>query len=144
MLVAKHQHSHSLLSKMQKTNEITRTHKAIVTGIVAENERTIKRPIRRKPNSIIEREVAADGQVAITHYKVKKRYKNYTYVSVRLETGRTHQIRVHFSSLGHPLLGDNLYGGESMNCDKQALHCHKLQFKHPFMEKQLQFTAEIP
>lgn len=145
MLVAKHQYSHSLLSKMQKANEINRSYKAIVTGELEKNEQTIKRPIRRKPNSIIEREVAPEGQEAITHYKVLKKYKQYTYVSVRLETGRTHQIRVHFASLGHPLLGDNLYGGKNLHIlDRQALHCHQLQFKHPITKKQLQFTAEIP
>lgn len=144
MLVAKHQYSHSMLAKMQKANEISRSYKAIVAGIITENEQTIKRPIRRKPNSIIEREVAPEGQEAITHFKVKKRYKNHTYVSVRLETGRTHQIRVHFASLGHPLLGDNLYGGDSSSLARQALHCHQLQFKHPITEERLQFTAEIP
>lgn len=144
MLVAKHQYSHSLLSEMQKANEITRSYKAIVAGIITESKQTIKRPIRRKSNSIIEREVAPEGQEAITHFKVEKRYEHYTYVSARLETGRTHQIRVHFASLGHPLLGDKLYGGDSSRLDRQALHCYQLQFKHPITKERLQFTAEIP
>lgn len=144
MLVAKHQYSHSLLSRMQKDNQITRIYEAIATGIMTKDEQTINMPIRRKPNSIIEREVAPDGQKAITHIKVKKRYDKYTYVSVRLETGRTHQIRVHFATLGHPLLGDSLYGGDLSSLDRQALHCSQLQFQHPFTKEQLHFTAKSP
>lgn len=144
MLVAKHQYSHSLLSEMQKENKITRYYKAIVEGVITKNEQTIKRPIRRKANSIIEREVAPHGREAITHFRVEQRYVTYTYVTVRLETGRTHQIRVHFASVGHPLLGDDLYGGSVHKLNRQALHCQQLQFNHPITKERLQFTSDIP
>lgn len=144
MLIAKHQHSHSLLSQMQKEQRIDRYYEAIVAGNIKVDAQTINNRIRRKPSSIIEREVAADGKEAITHFRVIERYKEYTYVSVRLETGRTHQIRVHFSNIGHPLLGDDLYGGSLELLKRQALHCAKLKFTHPFTNEPLIFRAEIP
>src|SRR5699024_9898785 len=112
MLIAKHQYSHSLLSQMQKKQEIKRYYKALVSGSIKEDKGGIRLPIRRKEGSIIEREVGAGGQHAVTNYHVLKRYENFTYIKVQLETGRTHQIRVHFQALGHPLIGDSLYGGD--------------------------------
>lgn len=144
MLVAKHQYSHSLLSQMQKEKQIYRYYEAIVEGIVQKDTHTIQKRIRRKPTSIIEREVHESGQEAITHFRVLKRYTEYTYISVRLETGRTHQIRVHFSHEGHPLVGDELYGGSTERLDRQALHCAKLQLKHPLTNELLTFQASVP
>lgn len=144
MLIAKHQYSHSLLSKMQKEKRIKRFYKAIVSGTIKMNTGTMNKRIRRKPNSIIEREVGIDGKKAITHFRVIERYDEYTYVSIRLETGRTHQIRVHFSDYGHPLLGDDLYGGNTTYLARQALHCAKLQFTHPITRESLTFQAKIP
>lgn len=144
MLIAKHQYSHSLLSQMQKENKIVRNYVAIVEGSIEQDSGSIRRPIRRKQGSIIEREVAGDGQEAITHYQVLKRYDNYTYLTIRLETGRTHQIRVHFSSLGHPLLGDDLYGGSVDMLTRQALHCQQLKFNHPITKELLQFQTSLP
>lgn len=144
MLIAKHQYSHSLLSQMQKENKLKRTYVALVEGVIKQNSGTIRRPIRRKQGSIIEREVAADGQKAITHFEVLNRYADYSYVTVQLETGRTHQIRVHFSWLGHPLLGDNLYGGGLEKVKRQALHCQQLQFNHPITKETLLFRSSPP
>lgn len=144
MLIAKHQYSHSLLSRMQTAREINRYYEAIVEGNVVADKQTISKPIGRKPSSIIEREVARDGKEAITHFQVIERFEQYTYLSIRLETGRTHQIRVHLSNEGYPLLGDSLYGGNTDQLKRQALHCAKLQFKHPITNELLTFHASIP
>lgn len=144
MLIAKHQYSHSLLSAMQKRNKIIRSYEALVHGKLERSEGTIEKPIRRKLDSIIEREVSPFGQKAITHYKVIRQYESFSHVAVRLETGRTHQIRVHFSAIGHPLLGDDLYGGSTKYINRQALHCANIQFIHPFTNENLTFNSELP
>lgn len=144
LLVAKHQYSHSLLSRMQRNNEILRQYEAIIHGKLAVKRGTINKPIRRKGTSIIEREVCSDGKQAITHYELIKQYAQYAHVSVRLETGRTHQIRVHFASLGHPLLGDSLYGNSESTIERQALHCATLSFVHPFTNEPLWFELTHP
>lgn len=144
MLIAKHQFSHSFLSEMQRKNKIKRSYEALVEGILRKSEGTIDFPIRRKPDSIIEREVSPDGQQAVTHYRVIEQYDKFTHVSILLQTGRTHQIRVHFSTIGHPLLGDDLYGGSKEKIKRQALHCAKIEFIHPFTNKLLSFTSSLP
>lgn len=144
MLVAKHRFAHSLFSTQQKTKQIHRTYKAVVHGVLNLDQGTITAPIGRKKDSIIEREVCEDGQVAVTHYEVIQRLEDKTLVKLILETGRTHQIRVHMSSLGHPLCGDQLYGGNENDIKRQALHSSQLSFWHPLLEKQLTFEAEMP
>lgn len=144
MLVAKHRFAHSLFSTQQKTKQIHRTYKAVVHGVLNLNKGTITAPIGRKKDSIIEREVCEDGQVAVTHYEVIERLEDKTLIKLILETGRTHQIRVHMSSLGHPLCGDQLYGGNENEIKRQALHSSQLSFWHPLLEKQLTFEAEMP
>ncbi|MCM3442372.1 RluA family pseudouridine synthase [Metabacillus halosaccharovorans] len=144
MLVAKHRFAHSLFSTQQKTKQIHRTYKAVVHGVLNLNKGTITAPIGRKKDSIIEREVCEDGQVAVTHYEVIQRLEDKTLVKLVLGTGRTHQIRVHMSSLGHPLCGDQLYGGNENEIKRQALHSSQLSFWHPLLEKQLTFEAEMP
>ncbi|WP_368658612.1 RluA family pseudouridine synthase [Metabacillus halosaccharovorans] len=144
MLVAKHRFAHSLFSTQQKTKQIQRTYKAIVHGVFTQDKGTITAPIGRKKDSIIEREVCEDGQVAVTHYEVIQQLEDKTLVELVLETGRTHQIRVHMSSLGHPLCGDQLYGGNENEIKRQALHSSQLSFWHPLLEKQLTFEAEMP
>jgi 23S rRNA pseudouridine1911/1915/1917 synthase len=116
----------------------------MVHGKLAEKSGTIDLPIRRKPDSIIERIVTPEGQQAITHYETVWYRKQMTMVQITLETGRTHQIRVHFSSIGHPLVGDDLYGGTRKCMMRQALHCAKLEFIHPFTGEEVSFHAPMP
>jgi 23S rRNA pseudouridine1911/1915/1917 synthase len=144
VLIAKHRHVHHLLSKQQQNGLVKRTYEAFAEGSLKLEMGLIEEPIGRKADSIIEREVRSDGQYACTHYKVIRRYKEFTHVELQLETGRTHQIRVHMSFTGHPLLGDDLYGGNHMLIKRQALHCKKIHFLHPFSGMELNFTAPIP
>lgn len=144
VLVAKHQYCHSLLASLQKQHEIKRKYIAIVHGKLSQKTGTIDKPIGRKSISIIEREVTETGKRAVTHYHVLKEFATYSIVEVELETGRTHQIRVHFSSIGHPLVGDDLYGGEKSSIKRQALHCVALQFVQPFSNQLVKITSEMP
>ncbi|MED1862817.1 RluA family pseudouridine synthase [Fictibacillus nanhaiensis] len=146
VLVAKHRFAHSLMSKQQKDKVIKREYIAFVHGELKNERGTVDRPITRNPESIIERMVSEVGQRSITHYE-KIDYveeKNFTVVSLQLETGRTHQIRVHMSSIGHPLLGDDLYGGSLEMIQRQALHSEKTSFIHPFTEKHIMLKANLP
>jgi 23S rRNA pseudouridine1911/1915/1917 synthase len=142
VLIAKHRHVHHLLSEQQKRGLVKRTYVALVEGKMTDDSGTVKAPIGRKPDSIIEREVSASGQYACTHFKVLERFDRYTFVELQLETGRTHQIRVHMSYLGYPLLGDDLYGGHLDLMNRQALHCQSLAFIHPFIGHEMRL--EIP
>lgn len=144
LLVAKHRHAHELFSRCQKNGLLERRYLAIVHGELEQDSGVIDAPIARKSESIIERTVCKAGQHAITHYKVKERLNGATVVDVQLETGRTHQIRVHFSYLGHPLFGDSLYGGKRLDIERQALHSHQLRFYHPFLEREMSFSAPLP
>ncbi|MEH7125144.1 RluA family pseudouridine synthase [Bacillus sp. JJ1773] len=144
VLVAKHRHIHHLFSKQQKAGMINREYEALAKGVLKEESGVIRQPIARKKDSIIEREVNPEGQYACTHYEVIRIYRDFTYLKLRLETGRTHQIRVHMSYLGHPLLGDDLYGGNLDLLSHQALHCSKLSFVHPITEEKLTFNQELP
>jgi 23S rRNA pseudouridine1911/1915/1917 synthase len=144
MLVAKHRFAHSLFSDQQKKKDIHRTYEAIVHGVINQQNGTIVKPIGRKKDSIIEREVCEDGQEAVTHFQVLNSFENKTHVKLVLETGRTHQIRVHLSSIGHPLCGDTLYGGDETEIKRQALHSSHLSFLHPLLEKEFQFSSQLP
>ena len=144
VVIAKHRHVHHLFSMMQKSGKIKRTYEAFAAGILENDSGMIEQPIARKKESIIEREVHPDGQYACTYYKVLKQYQAYSHLKLQLKTGRTHQIRVHLSFLGHPLLGDDLYGGPVSMISRQALHCSKVIFPHPFLVKECQFTANLP
>lgn len=144
MLVAKHRFAHSLFSSMQKQGSIKRTYAALVEGALTEESGIIDAPIGRKEESIIERTVREDGQDAVTQYQVMSSAEKYTLVTLRLETGRTHQIRVHMAYIGHPLCGDSLYGGSRDLIGRQALHSRVLSFFHPLLEKEMTFEAEIP
>ena len=144
VLIAKHQYSHSYLSNMQRNHDMERIYTAIVHGEIKNKQGVINQPIGRHPDSIIERMVTPEGKEAKTFYDVKKRRYQVTTVNVSLETGRTHQIRVHFAYIGHPLVGDELYGGSREKIKRQALHCSVIKFQHPFTQRQLVFTAPLP
>ncbi len=144
MIVAKNSFVHSLFALEQKKKTIQREYEAIVHGIVVNDFGIIEAPIGRKDESIIEREVRNDGQHAVTHYEVKKRFLDRTLVSLKLETGRTHQIRVHMSYIGYPLLGDDLYGGQRELISRQALHSKSIRFYHPLLERELAFSVSLP
>ncbi|PGY11340.1 23S rRNA pseudouridine1911/1915/1917 synthase [Bacillus sp. OV166] len=144
VLIAKHRHVHHLFSLMQRGGQVKRTYEAFAGGWISLDSGTITAPIGRKEDSIIEREVRADGQYACTHYQVIEKHIAFTYLELTLETGRTHQIRVHMSYLNHPLLGDDLYGGDLTLIARQALHCKRIKFIHPFSGEEMIFTAPLP
>ncbi len=142
MLIAKHRHVHHLLSEQQKKGNVSRTYEAFVHGHL-QDEGKVEVPIGRKGTSIIEREVREDGQYACTMYQSLALFDAFSHIQLQLLTGRTHQIRVHMSYLGHPLLGDDLYGGSLNLISRQALHCKQITFYHPFKEETLTFQAEL-
>lgn len=144
LILAKHMYSASLLSNMVQNREIHREYLAIATGYVDEHG-TIEAPIARVDGSTIERCVNEEsGEYACTHYK-RLSYKNgYSLVSLKLATGRTHQIRVHMKHIGHPLPGDFLYNPDYCVIKRQALHSHRLQFAHPITGQKMTFVAELP
>ena len=145
-LIAKNPLSAAILSKAMKERQIKRTYTAIVEGIFNDKEGRIEAPIARKKESCIERCVDFEnGQRAITNYKVIKELENSrSLVEFSLETGRTHQIRVHMKYLGHPLLGDILYNPDDKTMERQALHAGKLTFLHPIKLKEITFKADYP
>ena len=147
MVIAKHRHIHHLMSEQQKRGEIHREYEAIVHGHVNQSFLSIIAPIGRKDTSIIEREVREDGQFAHTDMTVLKRSTrdgaDVTHVRLKLYTGRTHQIRVHAAHIGHPLVGDELYGGLRELINRQALHCVSVSFFHPILQKQMKFLSAL-
>lgn len=144
VLIAKHRHLHHLLSTLQKQGKVARRYEAICHGRIEKDEGTIDAPIARKSDSIIAREVREDGQRAVTHFRVLQRFRDYTHLSLRLETGRTHQIRVHLAHIGHPIAGDELYGGSKEMIGRQALHSKELSFFHPLKKQQYTFSCPLP
>ena len=146
VIFAKNQYVQECLIYQMQTKEFKKFYLAVVEGHLEKLEGTIDAPINRKENSIIERCVDENGERAVTHYKILKRNfdRNYDLVKCLLETGRTHQIRVHFSYMGHPLIGDTLYGNGSEYISRQALHAYKVEFVHPISHKLMQFTADVP
>ena len=147
-IVAKHYVSAGMLSAMianKATSGITREYLAIVKGSVRPLEGTITAPLGRKEGSIIERTVDFEnGESAVTHYRVLDEKNGHSLVSLILETGRTHQIRVHMQYLGFPLVGDYLYNPDMEYIHRQALHSWKLSFIHPITKEPMEFTAELP
>lgn len=144
MLIGKHRYSHSLLAKSQEKNKIDRSYIALVHGEMPDKKGTIDAPIGRKEGSFMEREVREGGRQAITHYEVISKANDKSLVQAKLETGRTHQIRVHFASLNHPIVGDSLYGGQDDKISRQALHCQELIFPHPITEETIHLKSEVP
>ena len=142
LIIAKHMLSASVLADMVKQRAIHREYLAIAAGEVP-FEGTIDAPIARKEDSVIERCVDFErGEHAVTHFKRLQYRSGYSLVSLKLETGRTHQIRVHMKYLGYPLIGDFLYNPDYRILDHQALHSYKLSFRHPITGKKMEFTKE--
>ena len=136
ILFAKHALSGTILDRLLEKHEIKRTYLAIVDGHIKTKKGTISEPIGRDRHHATRRRVSPSGQSASTHYQLIKEEKGHSYIKCWLETGRTHQIRVHFSHIGHPLLGDTLYGGKPL-FKRQALHAAKLEFKHPITSEDI-------
>ena len=144
-IVSKHLVSGSILSDMTKYREVHREYLAIARGSVTPSEGTIPAPLGRKEGTIIERTVDWEhGEDAVTHYKVVKEANGHSLVSLRLETGRTHQIRIHMKYLGYPLIGDYLYNPDMEYMTRQALHSHHMEFTHPITGEHMSFTAPLP
>lgn len=143
VVFAKCEYIQECLSKQMENKTFKKEYLCIVSGKFKDKVGTLNLPIARKKNSIIERCVNNNGQKSITHYEVLQEFDNYSLVKCILETGRTHQIRVHMSYIGHPLLGDTLYGKSSPLIDRQALHCSKLEFIHPISKQNMIFTCEL-
>lgn len=145
LMVAKNDKAHRSLAKQLKDKTNIREYVALVHGRIAEDEETINAPIGRSLKDRKKQAVVKDGRNAVTHFEVLKRYRDYTFVKCILETGRTHQIRVHMKYIGHPLVGDPLYGPKkTIKGNGQFLHAGKLGFVHPTTGKLLIFEAPLP
>lgn len=148
VLITKHRHTHHLFSLAQQEQTIVKKYLALVQGTPVASEGRIDQPIARTSDSIIKREVRADGQMASTIYHTITTFpyhqQTVSLVQLQLLTGRTHQIRVHMAWLGHPLLGDSLYGGDCTALQRQALHCRFLQFQHPITGELVTLEAPLP
>ena len=144
VIFAKCEYIHEQFSKQMSQNIFQKEYLCLVKGILENNKGIIDLPIARKTNSIIERCIDKKGQKSITHYEVLKTFSNYSLVKCILETGRTHQIRIHFSAIGNPLLGDTLYGTESDLISRQALHSNKIKLIHPITREDLSFESPLP
>jgi len=144
VVFAKNQYIQECLVKQMIDNTFKKTYLAILTGKLEKNNGTINAPIARKNNSIIERCIDNNGDISITDYKVLKTFKNYTLTQFKLKTGRTHQIRVHSKFIGHPILGDSLYGSSSPLISRQALHAYKIEFVHPLKHNKVVYNSKIP
>lgn len=144
VIFAKNEYIQECLIKQMKNKQFIKKYIAIVNGNLDNLEGIINAPIARKENSIIERCVSETGDTAITHYKVLKRNDNFDVIECILETGRTHQIRVHFAYLGHSLLSDTLYGVSSPLINRQALHAYEVEFIHPITKQKVKYIADIP
>ena len=145
LMVAKNDMAHQSLAKQLKDKTNTREYVALVHGNIKEDSGTIDAPLGRSKVDRKKQAVVKDGRNAVTHFEVLKRYGDYTLVKCVLETGRTHQIRVHMKYIGHPLVGDQLYGPrKTLGNSGQFLHAEKLGFIHPRTNEYLEFTAPLP
>ena len=146
IIVAKNDKAHIHLSEQIKEHQVKKTYIALVRGIVKENEATINMPIGRSEKDRKKMAVTKKGKEAITHFKVIQRYDKYTLLQVNIETGRTHQIRVHLSQIGYPIVGDEVYsnGKNEWNVKGQCLHAKSLEFTHPITGEKMYLEAKLP
>ena len=146
IIVAKNDKSHINLSEQIKNHEVTKIYTALVKGNISEDEATIDMPIGRDKKDRKKMSVTREGKEAVSHIKVVKRYGNYTLIRVKIDTGRTHQIRVHMAKIGHPVVGDEVYssGKNEFGVKGQMLHSTILKFKHPISGKGIMLEAPLP
>ncbi len=145
VIVAKNPYAQFVLSSDMKDDKVEKMYIAVVKGIVKEDFGTINEPIYRPTDDSVKRIVHEDGQPSVTHFEVVERLKDATVLKLRLETGRTHQIRVHLSHIGHGIIGDELYGHVDENLiNRQALHAYSLKFNQPRTREILEFKAPLP
>jgi 23S rRNA pseudouridine1911/1915/1917 synthase len=147
LVVCKNDRAHTCLAEQLKEHSITRRYEAVVHGVIRQDEGTIDAPIGRSERDRLKMAVnQKNGKRAVTHFQVRERYRDFTWICCRLETGRTHQIRVHMSHIGHPLLGDGLYGPAKapFALDGQTLHAALLGFLHPSTGQYVEFEAPLP
>ena len=146
IIICKNDMAHNEIARQLKEHSINRRYRAIVTGVLKDEEGTIEGAIGRDKKDRKKMAITADGKPAVTHYRVLQRFKHYTYVECVLETGRTHQIRVHMASIGHPLLGDEVYGRRSdkYKCEGQCLHAMTLGFHHQRTGEYIEVNAPLP
>lgn len=146
LIIAKNDEAHLKMSNQIKNREVKKIYYALVRGVVPENEATINMPIGRSTKDRKKMAVDKNGKEAITHFKVIERFSKYTLLEVKIDTGRTHQIRVHLSEIGYPVVGDEVYsnGKNEFGIHGQLLHAKSLDFKHPITGKQIHLEAELP
>ena len=146
LIIAKNDKAHVNMSEQIKNHEVKKTYIALVKGIVKENEATIDMPIGRSISDRKKMAVTKNGKNAVTHIKVLKRYKKYTLLEINIETGRTHQIRVHLSQIGYPIVGDEVYsnGKNEFEVTGQCLHAKSLEFEHPITKQKMKLEAPLP
>lgn len=146
LIIAKNDEAHLNIAEQIKNHEVKKTYLALVRGRIKETEATIDMPIARDEKNRIKMAVDKKGKSAITHFKVIKKYENYTFLEVNIETGRTHQIRVHLSKIGFPIVGDSVYsnGKNPFGVEGQMLHSYRLEFKHPRTGEILKLEAKLP
>ena len=146
LIVCKNDRAHNCIAEQLKEHSITRKYRAICHGVLKEEEGTIDKPIGRHPTDRKKMAVNEKGKRAVTHYRVLQRFAKYTYIECELETGRTHQIRVHMASIGHPLLGDEVYSNvkSPYKLEGQTLHAQVLGFRHPATGEYIEVSAPLP
>ena len=144
VIFSKNEYIQECLVRQMSNNIFKKKYIAILEGLLEKVSGTINAPIARKKDSIIERCIDESGDIAISHYKVLQRLSTMTEVEYTLETGRTHQLRVHSAFIGHPIIGDSLYGNESSLISRQALHSYYVEFIHPITKKEMVIRSELP